>query len=503
MEYLGPLQLWTATWIILACYVAAETKITPEMPNMLELRPFVLYFGKEESLRTTAYVFLRGFSKSTLEIHRLDATWDRLLISTCVAIIYALIPGITRSLSDRRFWPSDLLHFVIAVSAFVTNLLLVFVLTLVLQMQLMSGLQNYVEWMDDVTSLLDPEFAVQRQLPYLSLFRQSNALSWVEMRSYLYAKGLTIASRQEIFVGALVCIDMAMACYLFYRLISGKSQNSSQLNQSETYNGILFLFFVIIYSLLRMLRITGMLERIQTKQTALLNNQKIKVYYRRVAWVEEKDTPEDETNDIVTDSDDVQRSKMNTISAINADNSNTGLSSSTSTLLASLDGPGYTDDSAENFAASEIQNARYLKKSEALINHIISTVTSHDVSPQVFNMPLQVFIALAVIAVFFAVLPSGIKVYVQKLKNCAYLFKLLAINKKSSPYINNNKNNHSSGVSFFFVNVIFSCKEKKRVKIITIRTEHIGKVLKCNYMKWIYKIKKCKNTLLINFHLQS
>ncbi|ETO20622.1 hypothetical protein RFI_16595 [Reticulomyxa filosa] len=273
MEYLGPLLLWAATWVILAFYVATETRITPEVPNMLELRPFVLYFGSEESLRTTAYVFLRGFSKSTLEIHRLEATWDRLLIATCVSIVYSLIPGVTRALSGRKFWPSDVLHFEVVVSAFVTNLLLVFVLALVLQMQLMSGLQNYVEWMDDVTSLLDPEFAIHRGLPYLSFFRQSNALSWVEMRSYLYSKGLIISTRQEIFVGALVILDIGLACYLLYQLITEQQHDNLLLYQSETYNGILFLFAVIVYALLRMIRITGMIQRLQIKQKALLNNQ--------------------------------------------------------------------------------------------------------------------------------------------------------------------------------------------------------------------------------------
>ncbi|ETO33536.1 hypothetical protein RFI_03566 [Reticulomyxa filosa] len=434
MEYLGPLQLWAATWIILAWYVATETKITPEVPNMLELRPFVLYFGNEESLRTTAYVFLRGFSKSTLEIHRLEATWDRLLLATLVSIFYSLIPGVTRALSGRKFWPSGILHFEAAVSAFITNLLLVFVLALVLQMQLMSGLQNYVEWMDDVTSLLDPEFAFLRQLPYLSFFRQSNALSWVEMRSYLYAKGLTIATRQEIFVGALVLIDMGLAAYLLYRLITEDFHNNLLLYQSETYNGILLLFLIIVYALLRIVRITGMIQRLQTKQKALLNNQvkkkkqkkkkksiicvyiyvskymqKMKVYYRRVAKMEEEENSV-ETTDGAVNFEEIQNSQKNVFGS-----SHNAKTETNATLVSAvrdiMDGPGALENT-EHFAASKIRNSEYLKKSESLIEHIMLTILTQDISPRIFNLPLQACVGLAVVSVFFSVLPTLIKSYV-------------------------------------------------------------------------------------------
>ena len=68
IETLGPGQLWIATWFILTFYMSLDIDVKPEPPSMQALRPYVMYLNNDESLRTTAYVFLRGFSKSTFAI---------------------------------------------------------------------------------------------------------------------------------------------------------------------------------------------------------------------------------------------------------------------------------------------------------------------------------------------------------------------------------------------------------------------------------------------------
>ena len=179
----------------------------------------------------------------------------------------------------EKFWTSDGYEFH-AIAAFCINLVLSFVLALCLQMQLLSGLDNYVEWMDDVSSLLDPIFSKERGLPYLSMIRQSNALSWIEMRTYLYTKGLIIFSRQEIFVLALVLINVFTVIYLLYRLLT----DNSPLYESETYNAIFFWFIVVCYSLGSLLRTVRSVETLQLKQEALLRNQKLKIYHKRITY---------------------------------------------------------------------------------------------------------------------------------------------------------------------------------------------------------------------------
>jgi len=226
----------------------------------------------------------------------------------------------------------------------------------------------------------------------------------------LYANGLTIASRQEIFVGALVLIDMGLASYLLYRLITERFANNLALYQSETYNGILFLFLIIAYALLRMVRTTGMIERLQIKQKSLLNNQKMKVYYRRVAW-EEEDTVEDETVDGALDFEEVQKIKKN--AGVNIGNGNSKVSPVSMEIAAQLqvlDGPGFSSENlTENYPGSHLRNLQYLKKSESLIDHIMSTILSQNISPRVYNVSLQGFVGLSVMVVICAVVPTAIK----------------------------------------------------------------------------------------------
>merc|ERR1719451_278316 len=45
-----------------------------------------------------------------------------------------------------------------------------------------------------------------------------------------------------------------------------------------------FIFLCLTYSLLRIMRTTRMIERLQSKQIALLAAQKFQIYYKRITW---------------------------------------------------------------------------------------------------------------------------------------------------------------------------------------------------------------------------
>ena len=157
VETLGPLQVWFGLCIILAVYMALDIDVTPQPPSMQVLRPYVMYLNEEESIRTTAYVFLRGFAKSTLNIFRLEATTERIVTALVAATVYCLVPGVVRvyyqTEGGGRFFPDD--YVLNALLAMFVNFVVAFALILGLQMQLLSGLLKYIDWMDDITSMLD------------------------------------------------------------------------------------------------------------------------------------------------------------------------------------------------------------------------------------------------------------------------------------------------------------------------------------------------------------
>jgi len=289
IETLGPGQLWSAMWFILTFYMSLDIDVKPDPPSMQALRPYVMYLNIDESLRTTAYVFLRGFSKSTFAIFRLEATSERIFTSAAVSIIWILIPGGVRVAfkadGDGQFFPDDLLFS--AVSAMFVSFFFMFFLILGLQMQLLSGLVKYIDWMNDITSMLDEVFSKEKKLNYINLTRHNNTLAWLEMRTYLYTKGLIIFSRQEIFVLYVILLQVITAMYILWRLMSGTEIENTF--GSPSFAGILFVFLLLTYSLVRILRTTRMIERLQTKQIALLAAQKFQIYYKRITWHPDKD----------------------------------------------------------------------------------------------------------------------------------------------------------------------------------------------------------------------
>jgi len=254
----------------------------------------VMYLSKEESIRTTAYVFLRGFAKSTLNIFQLEATTERIVTSLVASIVYILIPGVVRVTAqtegDGMFFPPA--YRLNALLAMLVNFVVVFALMLGLQMQLLSGLLKYIEWMEDITSMLDQVFSEQKSLHYIGLTRHNNMLAWLEMRSYLYTKGLIIFSRQEIFVVYLIALEIFCSLWILYTLIatSGTDNFLADTFGSPSFWAFLYFFVLCSYGLMRILQTTRRIESLQTKQIALLAAQKFQIYYKRITW----HPPEDE-----------------------------------------------------------------------------------------------------------------------------------------------------------------------------------------------------------------
>lgn len=115
--------------------------------------------------------------------------------------------------------------------------------------------------MEDITALLDPDTAEERGLPYLALSRQSNLVSWIEMRTFLFSQGLQIFARQEVFIFSLSLLTMVSAVYLVWRMLT----DNSQLYQSETFNGFAIVFLVFLFAIFRLLLKTRRIEAIQKK----------------------------------------------------------------------------------------------------------------------------------------------------------------------------------------------------------------------------------------------
>eukprot|EP00484_Ammonia_sp_Unknown_P029384 CAMPEP_0197031808 /NCGR_PEP_ID=MMETSP1384-20130603/10684_1 /TAXON_ID=29189 /ORGANISM="Ammonia sp." /LENGTH=1173 /DNA_ID=CAMNT_0042461383 /DNA_START=139 /DNA_END=3663 /DNA_ORIENTATION=- len=450
VETLGPGQLWMAMWLVLSVYISLDIDVMPEPPSMQSLRPFVMYLNKDESIRTTAYVFLRGFSKSTLTIFRLEATFERQLSSFVVALIYTFIPGVIRVGlkvdGGGKFFPDGLA--LNAATAMVVNFVFLWFLVLGLQMQLLSGLVKYIDWMNDITSMLDEQFSNKKKLHYINLTRHNNTLAWLEMRTYLYTKGLIIFSRQEIFVLYVIFLQIATALYILFRLMFDEFENTYG---SPSFVGILFIFLLLTYALGRMLRTTRMIERLQTKQIALLAAQKFQIYYRRITWHPDQEQQQHELSreggdyadpamydpdwadidpnnlpaisDPVEESDEDEKTEKDALlgkldAAAPIDQAQVSLTSEQISPQQTSYFAGHTTaiqhSGGSGGAAVEDQmnsesmfSAEYLEQSEKLVQATINICEAQDIIPRVFNMKVQVAVGLSILCTFCAVIPTA------------------------------------------------------------------------------------------------
>jgi len=184
------------------------------------------------------------------------------------------------------------------VSSMAVSFVFVFVLILGLQMQLLSGLVKYIDWMDDITSMLDEVFSKDKELHYINLTRHNNMLAWLEMRTYMYTKGLIIFSRQEIFVLYVILLQVSSALYLLQRLMSSELLDDGSYKStfsSPSVVAVFFMFLCLTYSLLRIMRTTRMIEKLQDRQVALLAAQKFQIYYKRITWHPDEESTREES----------------------------------------------------------------------------------------------------------------------------------------------------------------------------------------------------------------
>jgi len=461
VETLGPGQIWGLMWLVLILYMSLDIDVVPPAPSMQALRPYVMYLNADESIRTTAYVFLRGFSKSTFAIFRLEATAERIGTSLFVATVWAILPGLVRVVLQTdgggKFFPDGLK--LQAITAMFVSFTFIFTLVLGLQMQLMSGLVKYIGWMNDITNMLDEVFSKKSELHYINLTRHNNVLAWLEMRTYLYTKGLIIFARQEIFVLYVIFVQVVTGVYTLQRLLSNSS-DISETYGSPSFVGILVMFLLLTYSLLRILRTTRMIERLQTKQIALLAAQKFQIYYKRITWHPDKDSEneiseggddydpdfddidpnnlppmvdpvEDDSTDDDMNLNIVEEENGGRVSPVDGNKSeNDALLGIVDDAAAAIDAQQTLDLSGpstgnitrptrlrlqrtqtRNFGKVENESmfsADYLDQSEKFVQAAINICEAQDIIPRIFNIKVQVAVGLAVLCTSFAVLPTAI-----------------------------------------------------------------------------------------------
>jgi len=118
------------------------------------------------------------------------------------------------------------------------------------------------------TSSLGKEFS---QFLFLSLSRRSNALGWLEIRSFLAIEGKLLFGEQELPTLFLMLATVSLAGFILYRVYFG----TANPEQSILFNGTVVLMFICLVSLIR-IAITGyQFESLQESQERLLGEQKL------------------------------------------------------------------------------------------------------------------------------------------------------------------------------------------------------------------------------------
>ncbi|ETO16461.1 hypothetical protein RFI_20877 [Reticulomyxa filosa] len=157
--------------------------------------------------------------------------------------LYALLPGITRVILGYSFIYSN--HVAICVSAIISNFCLVQILLRTIEAQYVLNFNTFKSYVGDLTFLLTRRRNIRAQFSnlFLSFKRYSNALGWLEMRTFLAVDG----DKQELPTLWLVTISLFLSAFMFYRVyfISGIAY------QSILWNGIGFLWLLFLVCLIR------------------------------------------------------------------------------------------------------------------------------------------------------------------------------------------------------------------------------------------------------------
>eukprot|EP01084_Bolivina_argentea_P023203 43257_1 len=219
METIGPLSLFWILWIFVSFWIGYKPTIHPKLPHLTRLRAIKLFFGDDFTHFSDAYKFIRSYGASRDSKWKLS--WYQVIIILLFALLYALVPLISHAIADdhdigyflTEFWISKNLS--MQYGAIYSNWILIMIFICVIEIQYTRNFNHYREWMYDLTMLLSKDKNDENNINddqdlipekgsnfskelFLSLTRRSNALGWLEIRSYLAIEGQILLGQQEL-----------------------------------------------------------------------------------------------------------------------------------------------------------------------------------------------------------------------------------------------------------------------------------------------------------------
>eukprot|EP01084_Bolivina_argentea_P155666 271268_1 len=291
IESVGPLILFWILWLLLSCWIAYESKLEPSIPSTFRLRSTKLYLGERFSHVTDAHKFIRAYGWSRNKKWRLPVLETIIIIGS--GLLYASIPCFSRLVigDASTDWHRKTLFTsngkTVELGAVIANFMLISSFMYAIEVQYNKHFHNYREWMLDLTMLLsktttniNDEDLEEHYIPqkgrnfskdiFLSLTRRSNALGWLEIRSFLAAEGQLLFAEQELPTLWILLLTVSLSIFMLYHVffVHGNSL------QSILFEGAGVLCIICLVSLIR-IAITGyQFESIQKLQERLLGEQR-------------------------------------------------------------------------------------------------------------------------------------------------------------------------------------------------------------------------------------
>jgi len=337
MESLGPSVLLAVIWMLLSLWIANEQTLRPKLPPLARLRSINLYFGEHLDQTTSAYKFLRGYI--SLKGTSWNISWIGMSLILLLSLFYASIPGLTRltvgdssdGLERRAFMSFNECR--VELGALMVNAFLMSALMYSVEVQYRKHIEYYKQWMHELTTFLmareikpehqlDDDFddelsyepaspseeCANRYLPsnlYLSLKRRSNALGWMEIRSFLECEGKLFFGEQELPILWTLAMSMMITLFALYRVffISGYAL------QSVLFNGVTVLAVICWASLIKMSRIAAEFEHLQSRQESMIEIQKFVMRCDETFGGPEDDGMDSDENKETDDSENDQEDK--------------------------------------------------------------------------------------------------------------------------------------------------------------------------------------------------
>eukprot|EP01084_Bolivina_argentea_P131408 231945_1 len=154
----------------------------------------------------------------------------------------------------------------VRVGAFMVNTFLVSSFMYTMDLQFRRYLTNYKEWMWYLTSLLDKKLS---KAYYLPLNSKSNALGWLEIRSYLLVEGRLFWLEQELSLALALLVSVLLTLYLIYItfFVDGDPM------QCMSYNFAFVLLTILEAGLIRISITAHQLTTLQKNQQHLICQQ--------------------------------------------------------------------------------------------------------------------------------------------------------------------------------------------------------------------------------------